>query len=86
MYHSNKQRTIIFLFGWIVFLIAIAVIFSNKAESDKKANIKSFNNGEVLVCHRTLIISNSNWKITEDHFINDDSAGYINIQNCEVQK
>ena len=86
MYHSNKQRTIIFLFCWIVFLIAIAVIFSNKAESDKKANIKSFNNGEVLVCHRTLIVSNSNWKVVDGNLINDNTAGYVNIQNCEVQK
>lgn len=86
MYDSNKQRIIIFLFAWMVFLIVGTVLLSNKAESDKKANIESFNNSEVLVCHRTLIVSNSNWKITGDHLINDESAGYINIKECEVQK
>ena len=86
MYDSNKQRTIIFLFGLMVFLIVGTVLLSNKAESDKKANIKSFNNGEVLVCHRTLIVSNSNWKVVDGNLINDNTAGYVNIQNCEVQK
>lgn len=86
MYESNKQKTIIIIFGWIVFFIAIIVVFSTKADLDKKVNIEAFNNNQVLVCYRTLIVSNSNWKIADNHLINDNSAGYINIQNCEGQK
>ena len=40
----------------------------------------------ILVCYKTLIVSNENWKLNQDHLINNNLAGYVNIENCEIQK
>ena len=47
---------------------------------------KAFKNSEVLVCNDTLIVSNSNWKLLDKHLINNNSAGYLLIENCKIKK
>lgn len=47
---------------------------------------KAFKNSEVLVCHNTLIVSDANWKLVDDHLINNNSAGYLLIDNCEIKE
>lgn len=84
--NNDKQMKLIFLY--IITVIIIAATIFTYAASDKSAGgiIEKFNNGGVLVCHRTLIVSNSNWTLSNIHLINSNSAGYINIKNCEEQQ
>ena len=47
---------------------------------------EAFKNSEVLVCYETLIVSDSNWKLVDRYLINNNSAGYILIDNCRIKK
>lgn len=47
---------------------------------------KAFKNSEVLVCYETLIVSDSNWKLVDRHLINNNSAGYLLIDNCKIKR
>ena len=47
---------------------------------------EAFKNSEVLVCYDTLIVSDSNWKIIENNLINNNSAGYLLLENCKIKK
>jgi hypothetical protein len=74
----------------LIFLILISIgsVYIVKLGLDKitQKNIIAFNNSEELICYDTLIVTNSNWKLFENHLINENSAGYLDIANCEVQK
>ena len=51
-------------------------------EQDRK--IEAFKDGKLLQCGE-LIISSNNWYLSNDKLINTNSAGYINIDKCEVK-
>lgn len=65
----------------VCIVVLIFVVINAKVTYEKK--IKSFEEGNVLVCYGTLIVTNSNWSISGDHLINTNSAGYININDCK---
>lgn len=65
----------------VCIVVLIFVVINAKVTDEKK--IKSFEEGNVLVCYGTLIVTNSNWSISGDHLINKNSAGYININDCK---
>ena len=71
-----------------IILISIGSVYIVKLGLDKitQKNIIAFNNSEELICYDTLIVTNSNWKLFENHLINENSAGYLDIRNCEVRK
>ena len=83
--NNNRQMKIKLIFIIAVSVIAL-IIFGFAVSVKFEGTIEKFNNGEVLVCHRTLIVSNSDWTLSNNHLINSNSAGYINIKNCEEQK
>lgn len=62
-------------------IVLVFIVITQKVSDEKK--IKSFEEGNVLVCYGTLIVTNSNWSISADHLINKNSAGYINIKDCK---
>ena len=64
----------------VAICIGLSVWFLTTNSASK--NIKSFNDGDVLVCHSTLIVTNSNWSLSGEHLINNNSAGYLDIRNC----
>lgn len=72
----------------IVAIILLSVLFMSFI--DKNSRIRnlqeSFSSGEVLICSDTLIVTNSNWKLTDTNLINDNSAGYLDIHKCSVKK
>lgn len=74
----------------LIFLILISIgsVYIVKLGLDKitQKNIIAFNNSEELICYDTLIVTNSNWKLFENHLMNNNSAGYLDIRNCEVRK
>lgn len=74
----------------LIFLILISIgsVYIVKLGLDKisKKAINAFNNSEELICYNTLIVTNSNWKLFENHLMNNNSAGYLDIRNCEVRK
>lgn len=72
-------------FIFIVLIIAL-INFFLKSDNYINDNIEAFKNGEVLVCHKTLIVSNENWKLNQSNLINNNSVGYVQIENCEIQK
>lgn len=70
----------------VIILISILIMsFMDKEQRDKNL-LESFNSGEVLVCYDTLIVTNSNWKLTDSNLINSNSAGYLDIHKCSVKK
>ena len=84
------QPFIIYYINRIIFAIVAAIITSYIIVKISDYNIerttKAFKNSEVLVCYETLIVSDSNWKLTDNHLINNNSAGYILIDNCKIKK
>jgi hypothetical protein len=71
-----------------IILLFIGSVYIVKLGLDKitQKNIIAFNNSEELICYDTLIITNSNWGLVGNHLINNNSAGYLDIRNCEVRK
>lgn len=67
----------------VLAVMTVIVVYLQFIPKNINSNIISkFNNSEIIVCHNTLIISNSNWKLSGNHLINNNSAGYIEIKNC----
>ena len=62
-------------------LILLGFLLYNKVKKLEE-NISLFNSGETLVCYDTLIVTNSNWKLVDNHLINNNSAGYLSIDKC----
>lgn len=65
----------------VCIIVLVFIVITGKKSDDKK--IQSFRDGNVLVCYGTLIVTNSNWSISGDHLINNNSAGYVNITDCK---
>lgn len=92
MLKLTKVDKIMFLEGVVALffsvLILVFVDFSPLATTNTsiEETTKAFKNSEVLVCHNTLIVSDSNWKLVDNHLINNNSAGYILIDNCKIKK
>lgn len=88
--HITKEDKIMFLEGVPALLIALLIFvvlypfYLNNNTVNK--NIKAFKNSEVLVCYNTLIVSDANWKLADNHLINNNSAGYLSIDNCQIKK
>lgn len=72
-----------------LFLIIVTVVMffvSYKFGLNKQSELNAFfNSGETLVCYDTLIVSNSNWKLADNHLINNISAGYLSIDKCRKE-
>lgn len=69
----------------IIFISILITSFMGKEQRDKNLQ-EAFNNGEVLICSDTLIVTNSNWKLADLNLINSNSAGYLDIYKCSVKK
>ena len=69
-----------------IFLCIICYVIHLRNDEYILETSKAFKNSEVLVCNDTLIVSNSNWKLLDKHLINNNSAGYILIDNCRIKK
>lgn len=69
----------------IIFISILIMSFMGK-ELRVKTLQEAFNSGEVLICSDTLIVTNSNWKLTDSNLINSNSAGYLDIHKCSVKK
>ena len=76
------KRLVFAIFGAIITSYIIVKI----NDYTIKETTKAFKNSEVLVCYDTLIVSDSNWKLVDRHLINNNSAGYILIDNCKIKK
>ena len=69
-----------------IFLCIICYVIHLRNDEYILETSKAFKNSEVLVCNDTLIVSNSNWKLLDKHLINNNSAGYLLIENCKIKK
>lgn len=69
-----------------IILLSVLVISFMDIENRGKNIQEAFNSGEVLICSDTLIVTNSNWKLTDSNLINSNSAGYLDIYKCSVKK
>ena len=61
------------------------VIKPQMDEINRQIVDEAFKNSEILVCYETLIVSNSNWCLSKDHLINNNSAGYVKLRDCKVK-
>jgi hypothetical protein len=81
---------IIYFIKRLIFAIIAAIIMSYIIIQINDYNIeetsKAFKNSESLVCYDTLIVTNSNWKLVDNHLINNNFAGYLLIDNCGIKK
>lgn len=89
-YYKNKlnklkklEKLIIITIAFIVLLCYI--IHLNVIKYNQELQ-EAFKNSEVLICYDTLIVSNSNWKLADNHLTNNNSAGYLSIYNCRIKK
>ena len=74
---KTKTRLLIIIF------VVVMIFISYKLGLNKQTDLKSiFESGETLICYDTLIVSNSNWTLMDDHLINNNSAGYLLIDKC----
>ena len=69
-----------------IFLCIICYVIHLRNDEYILETSKAFKNSEVLVCNDTLIVSDSNWKLLDKHLINNNSAGYLLIDNCRIKK
>lgn len=76
-----KQKIILLIIMVVLGLNTTACIMKSN-EQDRK--IEAFKDGKLLQCDK-LIVSSNNWYISHDKLINNNSAGYINIDKCEVK-
>ena len=70
-------------------VIIVIILFSTHqlhTNYEVSKNTEAFKNSEVLVCYETLIVTDSNWKLLDNHLINNNSAGYLLIENCKIKK
>ena len=85
--YDSYQRSLlkVLLICFVFVAISVVLILMVKTTEIEETS-EAFKNSEVLVCHETLIVSDSNWKLVDRHLINNNSAGYILIDNCEIKK
>ena len=84
---DSEQRSLLktILICFVIIAITLVVIVIVKT-TELEETTKAFNDSEVLLCYDTLIVSNSNWKLVDNHLINNNSAGYLLIDNCKIKK
>lgn len=83
MNYTIKELKIVLMYLLIMIITIILCSLSNNYEQKNK--VKAFNNNKTLLCFDTLIVTNSNWKLSEDNLINNNSAGYVKIKDCKVK-
>lgn len=85
--YDSEQRSLLktILICFVIIVITLVVVIIVKT-TELEETTKAFKNSEVLVCHNTLIVSDANWKLVDDHLINNNSAGYLLIDNCRIKQ
>ena len=79
-----KESLKIFSIWFVVLFVCLTALYIHK-NIEMEETTEAFRNSEVLVCYDTLIVSNSNWKLVDNHLINNNSAGYLSIDNCKIK-
>lgn len=82
---ENKRSAIIVII-MLICMIALGFVIHILTNAENQRAAEHFKNGGSLVCSRTLIINNTNWKLHQDNLINNNIAGYISIYDCEIKK
>lgn len=85
--YESEQHSLLktILICFVIVASALFIVMTSKI-SEITETTEAFKNSEVLVCHDTLIVSDSNWKIVDNHLINNNSAGYLLIDHCKIKK
>ena len=78
----SLMKTILICFVITAITLASTVIVKT---TELEETSEAFKNSKVLVCYETLIVSDSDWKLVDNHLINNNSAGYILINNCKIK-
>ena len=86
-YYKNNLKKLEKLMAITIVIIVLLcyIIHLNIIKYNQELQ-EAFKNSEVLVCYDTLIVSDSNWKIIENNLINNNSAGYLLLENCKIKK
>lgn len=85
-FESEQKRLLIKLILTLIIIIITCYIIHIKHNEYISETSEAFKNSEVLVCYDTLIVSDANWHLVDDHLINNNSAGYLLIDNCRITK
>lgn len=85
-YKNNLKKLEKSIVITIVFIVLLCYIIHLNIIKYNQELQEAFKNSEVLVCYDTLIVSDSNWKIIENNLINNNSAGYLLLENCKIKK
>ena len=76
--NSNILKEIfVFIICLLTFVGSYEFIQHYKVQENKEI----FISGGILNCG--VMVENSKWRLLEDHLINNDLAGHINIKNCK---
>lgn len=85
-YNSEQRSLLIAILICFIFVAITLVLIIMVKTTELEETTKAFKNSEALVCYDTLIVSDSNWKLLDKHLINNNSAGYLLIENCKIKK
>ena len=84
--YESEQRSLLkmILLCFVIVSTSLIVLILLKLKIEETT--KAFKNSEVLVCYDTLIVSDANWRLVDNHLINNNSAGYLSIDYCKIKK
>ena len=78
---SNIPKEIfVFTIGLLSFVGSYEFLQHSKIQENKEI----FISGGILNCG--LMVENTKWRLIEDHLINNDLAGHLNLRNCRGVK
>lgn len=86
VYEKRQKELLKRLLIVLCFLIGFLILLHIDKIETLEETSKAFKNSEVLVCHNTLIVSDANWKLVDDHLINTNSVGYLLIDDCRIKE
>lgn len=88
----KKSKSFNYIVKLIILLLIITLLgiigvvgYTIHTHIDLKNLQKTFREDGILICHNTLIVTNNNWKLNQDKLINNNSAGYVSLENCRIQ-
>ena len=80
---SDKSNIPKEIFVFIICLLSF--VFSTITPHSKiQENKEIFISGGILNCG--VMVENTKWRLVEDHLINNDLAGHLNLRNCRGVK
>lgn len=81
---SDKSNIPKEIFVFIICLLSFVGSYEFLQHSKIQENKEIFISGGILNCG--VMVENTKWRLVEDHLINNNLAGHLNLRNCRGVK